>query len=775
MKEKVKAAPSKFIAADKVKEFFKEKRTSIIYGAVYGVIAYLFGGAELIFETAPLGLAFVCAAREGIPFAAAGLIISAVLSGKENTVMTLSGLIVALGFRYALSFVLHRKEAAVFSLRDGLAPRISSAAAGSVTISLIRIIYGGFRYYDLLAAAFFILCACGAVYAYSLFSDAENKNTEKYEAGLAAMMFSVVISLKAFSLFGVSLSAFAAFALTLGASRRGGALRGVASGFLCGAAVDISLCPMFGAVGFLCGLLAPLSAYIGVLFSVAAGLFIGMQTGGFSVITSNLPEAAAASCAVLAAEYFGAIKRINGALDNKVRGLITSYSETVTYADALEKTDADAKKLADALKSISELTADISASERRPDKKELCSSFEEVFEEFCFDCKNRYECFPLHGKAEKSELLLLCGKAKEKRTLDRSDLPENVRNVCRHADVIPVKLNIKTSEYIKKLSVCDKAGVVSSDYAALSKMLYAKRSHKDHLKRDPASEKALSSLPYYRELFRGDIAVCGERKKQIVASGADIRRIKQSCTELKTAAEKALKIKLTAPEITTASGLAVLRTESAPVMRAEVNIADKPKAEEIVNGDTAFYTECDDRLFCTVCDGMGSGKDAAAASRLSGIVLGRLLYAGCDRAVTLETLNQIIRQRRAECFSTVDMLEADLLSGEAAFYKCGASPSFVLRKGKVYRIASHTPPVGIMKELCAEKVEFKLLCGDVVVMVSDGITGSSEDAPWINGLLGELDCTDPALICDTLIEEAEKRYGCRDDMTVLAVRLCETV
>ena len=770
MKEKVKTAAVKTIVFDKAKEFFKEKRTALIYGLIYGVLAYMFGGAELIFETAPLGLAFVCAAREGIPFAAAGLIISAVVTGGDGTVMILSGVIVALGFRYALSFVLHRKEASVFSLHDGLAPRISSAAAGSVTVSLIRIIYNGFRYYDLMAAAFYILCACGAVYAYSLFTDAENKHTEKYEAGLAAMMFSVVISLKGFSVFGVSVSALAAFALTLIAARRGGALRGIASGFLCGAAVDISFCPMFGTVGFLCGLLAPLSAYIGVLFSVVAGLFVCMQTGGFSAMTANLPEAAAASCAVLAAEYFGAVKRINTLFDNKVRSFVSSYSQTFSYADMLEQKEADTKKLADAFKSISELTADISASERRPDKKELCACFEEVFDEVCFGCKNRYDCFPVHGRAERQEIMSIASKTDGKRSLDKTDLPENVKNICKSADVIPVKLNIKLSEYIKKLSGCDKAGVVSSDCEMIYKILNAKRTDSMKIKRDEAAEKTLSSLPYYRELFRGDITVYGERIKYITAAGADIRRVKQSAQELKTSAEKALGIKLSEPEVTVSDGLAVLRLSGAPLLQAEVCTADKPKLDQIVNGDTSFYTECDGRLFCTVCDGMGSGKDAATASRLTGIVIGRLLYAGCDRSVTLQALNQIIRQRRAECFSTVDMLEADLMSGEASFYKCGASPSFILRKGKVYRIASHTPPVGIMKELCAERVEFRLMNGDVVVMVSDGITDSSEDAPWICGVLGELENTDPALICDTLTEEAEKRYGNRDDMTVLAVR-----
>lgn len=770
MKEKVSAAPSKILVFDKAKVFLKEKRTSLIYGLIYGAVAYMFGGAELIFETAPLGLAFVCAAREGIPFAAAGLIVSALISGGDNAVMVISGVTVALGFRYALSFVLHRKEAAVFTLKDGLAPRISSAAAGSVTVSLIRVIYGGFRYYDLLAAAFYILCACGAVYAYSLFVDAENKNTEKYEAGLAAMMFSAVISLKSFFIFGVSLSSLAAFALTLAASRRGGALRGIASGFLCGAAVDISLCPMFGTIGFLCGLLSPLSAYISVLFSVVAGLFIGLQTSGFSTLTANLPEAAASSCIVIAAEYFGVVKRFNGGFDKKLNSFVSSYAETVSYADALERQSENTKKLADAFKSISELTADISASERRPDKKELCASFEDVFDDFCFGCKNRYGCFPVHGRAEKEELLSLAALTKEKRTLDINDLPEKVRSNCKNAAVIPVKLNIKISEYIKKLSCADRAGVVSSDCAVISKILYAKRAGTD-LKLDKASEKSLSALPYYRELFRGDVAVYGDRKKHITAAGSDIRRIKNSAAELKAAAEKALCIKLSEPEISVVDGLSVFRMESLPLLHAEVGIADKPKEREIVNGDTAFYTECDDRLFCTVCDGMGSGRDAAASSRLTGIVLGRLLYADCDRSVTLETLNQIIRQRRAECFSTVDMLEADLMSGDAAFYKCGASPSFILRKGKVYRIASHTPPVGIMKELCAEKVELKLLDGDVIIMVSDGITDSSEDAPWLCSLLGELDRTDPSFICDTVLEEAEKRNGNVDDMTVLAVRL----
>ncbi len=209
--------------------------------------------------------------------------------------------------------------------------------------------------------------------------------------------------------------------------------------------------------------------------------------------------------------------------------------------------------------------------------------------------------------------------------------------------------------------------------------------------------------------------MCDGRKKYVIASGADARRIRQSASELKKAAERALSVKLKEPEVTEEDGVAV-------------------------------------------------------SSRLTGIALGRLLYAGCDRGVTLETLNNIIRQRRAECFSTVDLLEADLITGKAAFYKCGASPSFIIRGGRAYRITSHTPPVGIMRELCAEKVEFTLRRGDAAVMVSDGVTGGNEETEWLCDLLCSTDTKDPEAICAAVLEEAEERYGAADDMTVLAVR-----
>ena len=64
MKEKSKAAA--LTGATAVRSFIGEHRTALIYGAVYAGMTALFGGAETFFETAPLGLAFLCAVREGL-------------------------------------------------------------------------------------------------------------------------------------------------------------------------------------------------------------------------------------------------------------------------------------------------------------------------------------------------------------------------------------------------------------------------------------------------------------------------------------------------------------------------------------------------------------------------------------------------------------------------------------------------------------------------------------------------------------------------------------
>jgi len=150
-----------------------------------------------------------------------------------------------------------------------------------------------------------------------------------------------------------------------------------------------------------------------------------------------------------------------------------------------------------------------------------------------------------------------------------------------------------------------------------------------------------------------------------------------------------------------------------------------------------------------------------------------MLAAGNGKAVTLKMLNGFIRSRGTECSATVDLAEIDLIHGEACFVKSGAAPSFVVRGGSLYKLQSTTVPIGILDEIDAEKIKFSLKHGDVLIMMSDGVTQSLEDGVWLANLITyEWDERLDAM-AEKIIDNATFANKRSDDMTVVLVRVSE--
>ena len=170
---------------------------------------------------------------------------------------------------------------------------------------------------------------------------------------------------------------------------------------------------------------------------------------------------------------------------------------------------------------------------------------------------------------------------------------------------------------------------------------------------------------------------------------------------------------------------------------------------------------------------MGSGREAALTSGISAVFLEKLLMAGCPMKGALEMLNCFIRGSEGECFTTVDLMEADLLTGRARFIKSGAAPSFVIRGGQLFRLHSKTVPVGIIRALDAEAISFDLQDGDTVIMMSDGVTGNYEDCPWLYELLcsGLMHMDSPAAAARLIGERAAQAMGREDDITVCVMQV----
>lgn len=202
--------------------------------------------------------------------------------------------------------------------------------------------------------------------------------------------------------------------------------------------------------------------------------------------------------------------------------------------------------------------------------------------------------------------------------------------------------------------------------------------------------------------------------------------------------------------------------------RVSMGAAAAARSGELVSGDAGSYCRGPDGwAYLLVCDGMGTGADAARLSHAAVDALSALLQAGAPPEDALTLLGDSYLLRSDGAFSTVDLAAVDLRSGQAVIYKWGAAPSYLLTADGVKRVGTATVPPGLSADeaLAAETVRLSLERGEVLVLISDGVSGVETER-----LLGAYDGCAPRELADRLIRAAQSRTA-TDDMTAAALRL----
>ena len=143
------------------------------------------------------------------------------------------------------------------------------------------------------------------------------------------------------------------------------------------------------------------------------------------------------------------------------------------------------------------------------------------------------------------------------------------------------------------------------------------------------------------------------------------------------------------------------------------------------------------RYYFLLLDGMGTGSAAAADSLRAAELLLALLRAGMEPDDALELLNGVAILREEGGFSTVDLLCADLHSGDAVLYKYGGAPSYLRKGAQLIKIgtASFPPGLGVGGTQQAQRIRLSLGRGEVLILTSDGVGG--EDAERLCRSAGE--------------------------------------
>lgn len=153
---------------------------------------------------------------------------------------------------------------------------------------------------------------------------------------------------------------------------------------------------------------------------------------------------------------------------------------------------------------------------------------------------------------------------------------------------------------------------------------------------------------------------------------------------MKTALEEATGRALELPySESTKTGLHLTYCERAAIA-VEAAAAKITAEDEPLCGDSyeSFY-DGRGNYVVILSDGMGQGTRAALDSTMATTLTAKLVRAGIRYSSALKMVNSsLILKSKDESLATLDILNIDLYTGRATFYKAGAAKSILLRQGK---------------------------------------------------------------------------------------------
>lgn len=225
-------------------------------------------------------------------------------------------------------------------------------------------------------------------------------------------------------------------------------------------------------------------------------------------------------------------------------------------------------------------------------------------------------------------------------------------------------------------------------------------------------------------------------------------------------------------------GYASVLFGSAKAYNVETGIASLGKGGSYLSGDSYSAVELGNGKFAVaLSDGMGNGERARKESEAALGMLQQFLQSGMDEKLAIKSVNSVLLLRSPEeMYATVDMALIDLYSADTTFMKIGSTPSFIKRGNEVIPIVASNLPVGIIKDIEVDLVSMKLLDGDYLVLMTDGIFDAPGHAVnkelWMKRTISELDVTTTQDMADALLDQVVRHTGAlQDDMMVVVARI----
>ena len=610
------------------------------------------------------------------------------------------------------------------------------------------------------------------------FAPPRDENDWRRPVTLLVLTATVLLSLSGINLFGVFAPARAgALLLVLAAAYLGGPAAGAAAGVAFGAAMDLNIGygALFTCCYGLCALVAGLFHDSGRgWFSVCAlggGLCAAMLGVEHPLFISLIAElfCAVLMFAALPPFVWEAIRR--SLLPDTLMGEAASQRvRRLAGTCATEAAQAFYELYLAMLHGVSEGKA---AGDRN-----IRAVFDYASDHVCKNCMLCTQCWQRDYVSTLAALNDVTQPMLQRGRAEMSDFPYHFAARCARLPELMRAINsalfaLRERESLRRQQE-ENQSLLARQYAGITDIL---RQLGAEVTQDETAQPLMErQVRRYAAAFGWIDRVCAVRDSQgrltVELYGEGIDDIMKQGDGFSAGLSALLGVTLTAPEKKKGSqGIHVEMHERAPY-RAVVGIGRQQKEGALVSGDNACYFLTDTGTACLLLsDGMGSGAAASRDSRMLITSLERFLRAGISVGDALHAVSPALRLRSDGMrFTTLDAFTFDLFSGRAENLKCGAAPTYMRLNGRWTILPGTALPIGLAEEdELGDAVPLQINDGDIVVLLSDGVTDGTDDK-WVRQLLIAHAGDSPKEIAAQLVNEAKGR-GHDDDRTVMVMKI----
>ena len=598
--------------------------------------------------------------------------------------------------------------------------------------------------------------------------------TSKEAIALIISFSLLLLSLKDFSILGVFPAHIFAIAIILicakYAKEAGGTIVGVCTGITMSlGSGNIFLLAYYSFGGLIAGVVSRFGKIISFLGFSISGVLVSIiayeQMNNIAIIIETL----IAGCI-----FIFLPNKINIKLEEILSPRVTSPIIDSVKSEIMKK-----------LRNASEISNEICDSLNvvsnalyQNEKTDMKKIFTKTKNNVCGSCGLYDVCWKENSEDTKDCFDSLVRLKKEGIYLENKTIPQQFASKCIRSEMISSSFNKLFSEYIIKERMETRINEIqmlaSEQFVNVSSLL------------DSLCEHLTEEVRFDMDLATKIRGVAANLNYEPIESCCIINSLEKIIIELKIKnnnyesnfksllrqIELLLNKKFEYPEVIFSDNIITLTFKEKADFRVIYSGLQFIKQGEKYSGDTyTTFTDNDGIFYAVICDGMGTGTRAAIGSNLATSLLEKLIKAGFGVESAINTINtSLISKSSDESSVTLDLVAIDLFTGHIEFYKCGAQDTIVRKNKRVHFINSPSLPLGILKETEVSTGKGTLTSGDVIVMVSDGVTDSDlsiveNDVKYFNNEKVR-DFTEK--LCEKIKETGE---GVNDDLTMLTLLL----